>query len=85
MCNLSSRPSHKKYSVSFSAWVSKTKASVTQLLEVFQNIGQALDRGVDSDIIYLDFPKSFDSVCTAKSGRTNTQGLKITEEKVLPL
>ena len=39
---------------------------MTQLLEVFQDIGQALDRGVETDIIYLDFAKAFDSVCPAK-------------------
>lgn len=39
---------------------------MTQLLEVFQDIGQALDRGIESDIIYLDFAKAFDSVCPAK-------------------
>lgn len=36
---------------------------MTQLLEVFQDIGQALDCGVETDIIYLDFAKAFDSVC----------------------
>ena len=39
---------------------------MTQLLEVFQDIGQALDCGVETDIIYLDFAKAFDSVCPAK-------------------
>ena len=39
---------------------------MTQLLEVFQDIGQALDCGVETNIIYLDFAKAFDSVCPAK-------------------
>ena len=37
-----------------------------QLLEVFHKIGCALDRGFESDIIYLDFAKAFDSLCPAK-------------------
>ena len=44
----------------------KGKSCVTQLLEVFNEIGCALDRGFESDIIYLDFAKAFDSVCPAK-------------------
>ena len=44
----------------------KGKRCVTQLLEVFQDIGQALDCGVETDIIYLDFAKAFHSVCPAK-------------------
>ena len=44
----------------------KGKSCVTQLLEVFHEIGSALDRGFESDIIYLDFAKAFDSVCPAK-------------------
>ena len=40
----------------------KGKSWVTQLLEVFQDIGQALD----CDIIDLDFAKAFGSVCSAK-------------------
>ena len=44
----------------------KGKSCVTQLLEVFHEIGSALDRGFESDIVYLDFAKAFDSVCPAK-------------------
>ena len=44
----------------------KGKSCVTQLLEVFQEIGCSLDRGFESDIIYVDFAKAFDSVCPAK-------------------
>ena len=44
----------------------KGKSCVTQFLEVFHEIGSALDRGFESDIIYLDFAKAFDSVCPAK-------------------
>ena len=36
------------------------KSCVTQLLELFQDIGQALDCGVETDTIYLDFAKAFD-------------------------
>ena len=46
--------------------VFKNKSCVTQLIEVFYDIGHALDRGLESDIIYLDFAKAFDSVCPAK-------------------
>ena len=42
------------------------KSCISQLLEVFQDIGQALDCGVKTDIVYLDFAKAFDSVCPAK-------------------
>ena len=44
----------------------KGKRCVTQLLEVFQDIGQALDCGVETEIICLDFAKAFHSVCPAK-------------------
>ena len=49
-----------------STGLKKGKSCVTQLLEVFHEIGSALDRGFESDIIYLDFAKAFDSVCPAK-------------------
>ena len=38
------------------------RSTVTQLLEFLHKIGYALDRGQQSDIIYLDFAKAFDSV-----------------------
>ena len=38
----------------------------TQLIEVFHEIGCALDKGLEIDLIYLDFSKAFDSVCHAK-------------------
>ena len=44
----------------------KVKSCVTQLIEVFYNIGYALDRELESDIIYLDFAKAFDSMSPAK-------------------
>ena len=44
----------------------KGKSCVTQLIEVLYDIGHALDRKLESDIIYLDFAKAFDSVCPAK-------------------
>ena len=34
----------------------------TQLLEVYHNIGEFLDKGFQTDVIYLDFSKAFDSV-----------------------
>ena len=34
----------------------------TQLLEVYQTIGESLDKGFQTDVIYLDFSKAFDSV-----------------------
>ena len=42
------------------------KSCTTQLLQVLHDIGQALDKGLESDIIYLDFEKAFDSVCHSK-------------------
>ena len=44
----------------------KVKSCVTRLIEVFYDIGHALDRGLESDIIYMDFAKAFDSVRPAK-------------------
>ena len=44
----------------------KGKSCVTQLLEAFYDIGCTLDRGFESDIIYLDFANAFDSICPAK-------------------
>ena len=38
----------------------------TQLIEVFHEIGCALDKRLEIDLIYLDFSKAFDSVCHAK-------------------
>ena len=34
----------------------------TQLLEVYHKIGEFLDKGFQTDVIYLDFSKAFDSV-----------------------
>ena len=34
----------------------------TQLLEVYHKIGEFLDKGCQTDVIYLDFSKAFDSV-----------------------
>ena len=66
MYSFPSRPLHKKYSVSFSAWVSERKVMRDPASWSFQDTGQALDRGVETDSIYLDFAKPFDSVCPAK-------------------
>ena len=38
------------------------RSCTTQLLEVMEEITQALDRGEDVDVIYLDFAKAFDKV-----------------------
>jgi sarcosine oxidase/L-pipecolate oxidase len=35
---------------------------VTQLLSVFHAIGKSLDKNIQTDILYLDFAKAFDSV-----------------------
>ena len=43
------------------------KSYVTQLLEAFHSIGKSLDKGTETDIVYLDFAKAFDSaVCHAR-------------------
>ena len=34
----------------------------TQLLEVYHKIGDFLDKGFETDVVYLDFSKAFDSV-----------------------
>ena len=44
----------------------KGLSCTTQLLQVFHEIGHNLDKGLGTDIIYLDFPKGFDSVCHQK-------------------
>ena len=56
----------KKILYPFQHGFQKGKSCVTQLIEVFYDIGRALDRKLESDIIYLDFSKAFDSVCPAK-------------------
>ncbi len=38
------------------------RSCITQLLDVVNNIGKALDCGKEIDMIYLDFSKAFDSV-----------------------
>ena len=40
----------------------KGRSTVTQLLGFLHEIGQAIDKGQQSDVIYLDFAKAFDSV-----------------------
>ena len=47
----------------FFVWTIQGLSCTTQLLEVLQNIGLKLDKGHETDIIYLDFAKAFDSVC----------------------
>ena len=44
----------------------KGLSCTTQLLQVFHEIGNNLDKGLETDIIYLDFSKAFDSVCHQK-------------------
>ena len=36
------------------------------MLQVFHEIGNNLDKGFETDIIYLDLSKAFDSVCHQK-------------------
>ena len=38
------------------------RSTVTQLLAFYHEIGQSLDKGLQSDIVYLDLAKAFDSV-----------------------
>ena len=44
----------------------KGLSCTTQLLQVFHEIGNNLDKGLETDIINLDFSKAFDSVCHQK-------------------
>ena len=39
------------------------RLTITQLLTFYHEIGQALDKGLQSDIVFLDLAKAFDSVC----------------------
>ena len=43
----------------------KGLSCTTQLLQVLHELGRALDSGLETDVIYLDFSKLF-SVCHAK-------------------
>ena len=38
------------------------KSSTTQLLSVYDTVGKHLDEGKQTDMIFLDFSKAFDSV-----------------------
>ena len=40
----------------------RNRSCVTQLLSVFHAIGKSLDKNIQTDILYLDFAKAFDSV-----------------------
>ena len=40
----------------------RNRSSVTQLLSVLNTIGHSLDKNIQTDVIYLDFAKVFDSV-----------------------
>jgi hypothetical protein len=40
----------------------RNRSCVTQLLSVLHSIGQKLDKNEQTDIVYLDFAKAFDSV-----------------------
>ena len=35
-------------------------------MEAFHSIGKSLDKGTETDIVYVDFAKAFDSVCHAR-------------------
>ena len=66
-CVASRLVSHvKKILYPFQHGFQKVKSCVTQLTEIFYDISHALDRELESDIIYLDFAKAFDSVSPAK-------------------
>ena len=38
------------------------RSCVTQFLSVLHTVGQSLDNNIQSDMIYLDFAKAFDTV-----------------------
>ena len=40
----------------------RVDSTVTQSLAFYHEIGQSLDKGLQSDIVYLDLAKGFDSV-----------------------
>lgn len=40
----------------------RNRSCTTQLLQVFDAIGQNLDKNIQTDVLYLDFAKAFDSV-----------------------
>ena len=40
--------------------------AATQLLNVFHDLGRALDSGNEIDLLYLDFAEDFDSVSHSK-------------------
>ncbi|CAB4010566.1 Hypothetical predicted protein [Paramuricea clavata] len=40
----------------------RNRSCITQLVQVLHSVGQYLDKNLQSDIIYLDFAKAFDSV-----------------------
>ena len=42
------------------------RSTITQLLTFYHEIGQALDKSLQSDIVFLDLAKAFDSVCHQK-------------------
>ena len=41
----------------------KGKSCLTNLLEFFEKVTDAIDKGKPFDYIYLDFAKAFDKVC----------------------
>ena len=40
----------------------KNRSTTSQMLDMYSSIGKNLDAGVQTDIIFLDFSKAFDSV-----------------------
>lgn len=44
----------------------KGRSCVSQLLTVLHEIGAVLDRGIETDVLYLDFSKAFDSISHVK-------------------
>ena len=40
----------------------RKRSCVTQLLSIFHTIGHDLDKNIQTDVLYLDFAKAFDSV-----------------------
>ena len=38
------------------------KSTTTNLLEFLDKLSEATDKGIDTDVVYLDFAKAFDKV-----------------------
>ena len=59
---MSLRRSFERLDKCTAAWIPSKSFLVTQLLLVLHTVGQSLDNNIQSDMIYLNFPKAFDTV-----------------------